>query len=155
MALLDEIKEMILPLIEQQNCYLDDMEYVKDKNDMYLRIYIDKNNGHLDMDTCVAVSELISEKLDEMDPIQDEYYLEVSSPGIEKPLKTFEQVQNSIGEYVYAKLIDPKAGMYEVEGYLKSIEGQKLEFEYMVKNIKKHIVVDYDNIQFIRLAVKF
>ena len=155
MALLDEIKEMILPLIEQQNCYLDDMEYVKDKNDMYLRIYIDKNNGHLDMDNCVAVSELISEKLDEMDPIQDEYYLEVSSPGIEKPLKTFEQVQNSIGEYVYAKLIDPKAGMHEVEGYLKSIEGQKLEFEYMVKNIKKHIVVDYDNIQFIRLAVKF
>ena len=155
MALLDEIKEMILPLIEQQNCYLDDMEYVKDKNDMYLRIYIDKNNGHLDMDTCVAVSELISEKLDEMDPIQDEYYLEVSSPGIEKPLKTFEQVQNSIGDYVYAKLIDPKAGMHEVEGYLKSIEGQKLEFEYMVKNIKKHIVVDYDNIQFIRLAVKF
>ena len=46
------------------------------------------------MDTCVAVSELISDKLDETDPIKDEYILEVSSPGIEKPLKTFEQVQN-------------------------------------------------------------
>ena len=45
------------------------------------------------MDTCVAVSELISDKLDETDPIKDEYILEVSSPGIEKPLKTFEQVQ--------------------------------------------------------------
>ena len=45
--------------------------------------------------------------------------------------------------------------MHEVEGYLKSIEDQQLEFEYLVKNIKKKIVVDYDNIQFIRLAVKF
>ena len=130
MELLESIKEMVLPLIEQNDCYLDDIEYVKDNNEMYLRIYIEKNEGYLDMDTCVAVSELISDKLDETDPIKDEYILEVSSPGIEKPLKTFEQVQ-------------------------KSVDNQELEFEYLVKNIKKKIVVNYDNIQFIRLAVKF
>lgn len=155
MELLDRIKEIVLPLIEQNDCYLDDIEYVKDKNEMYLRIYIEKNNGHLDMDTCVTVSELISEKLDETDPIKDEYYLEVSSPGIEKPLKTFEQIEKSVGEYVYAKFKNPKGGLHEVEGYLKSINRQDLEFEYLVKNIKKHIVVNYDNIKFIRLAVKF
>mgnify|MGYP000506254385 FL=1 len=83
-------------MIEQNDCYLDDIEYVKDNNEMYLRIYIEKNEGYLDMDTCVAVSELISDKLDETDPIKDEYILEVSSPGIEKPLKTFEQVQKSV-----------------------------------------------------------
>ena len=142
MELLESIKEMVLPLIEQNDCYLDDIEYVKDNNEMYLRIYIEKNEGYLDMDTCVAVSELISDKLDETDPIKDEYILEVSSPGIEKPLKTFEQVQKSVG-------------LYEVEGYLKSVDNQELEFEYLVKNIKKKIVVNYDNIQFIRLAVKF
>ena len=141
MELLESIKEMVLPL--------------KDNNEMYLRIYIEKNEGYLDMDTCVAVSELISDKLDETDPIKDEYILEVSSPGIEKPLKTFEQVQKSVGEYVYAKFKNPKAGLYEVEGYLKSVDNQELEFEYLVKNIKKKIVVNYDNIQFIRLAVKF
>ena len=130
MELLESIKEMVLPLIEQNDCYLDDIEYVKDNNEMYLRIYIEKNEGYLDMDTCVAVSELISDKLDETDPIKDEYILEVSSPGIEKPLKTFEQVQ-------------------------KSVDNQELEFEYLVKNIKKKIIVNYDNIQFIRLAVKF
>lgn len=155
MELLDHIKEIILPLIEQNDCYLDDIEYVKDKNDMYLRIFIEKNNGHLDMDTCVTVSELISEKLDETDPIKDEYYLEVSSPGIEKPLKTFQQVEKAVGEYVYAKFKNPKSGLHEVEGYLKAVNGQELEFEYLVKNIKKHIVIDYDNIKFIRLAVKF
>ena len=146
MELLESIKNMVLPFIEQHDCYLDDM---------YLRIYIEKNEGYLDMDTCVAVSELISDKLDEVDPIKEEYILEVSSPGIEKPLKTFEQVEKSIGEYVYAKFKNPKSGLHEVEGYLKSIEDQQLEFEYLVKNIKKKIVVDYDNIQFIRLAVKF
>ena len=124
MELLESIKEMVLPLIEQNDCYLDDIEYVSDK-------------------------------LDETDPIKDEYILEVSSPGIEKPLKTFEQVQKSVGEYVYAKFKNPKAGLYEVEGYLKSVDNQELEFEYLVKNIKKKIVVNYDNIQFIRLAVKF
>lgn len=155
MKLLDQIREIVLPLIEQNDCYLDDIEYVKDKNEMYLRIFIEKNNGYLDMDTCVTVSELISEKLDETDPIKDEYYLEVSSPGIEKPLKTFEQVNKSVGEYVYAKFKNPKNGLHEVEGYLKSVNGQELEFEYLVKNIKKRIIIDYDNIKFIRLAVKF
>lgn len=155
MELLDQIREIVLPLIEQNDCYLDDIEYVKDKNEMYLRIFIEKNNGYLDMDTCVTVSELISEKLDETDPIKDEYYLEVSSLGIEKPLKTFEQVNKSVGEYVYAKFKNPKNGLHEVEGYLKSVNGQELEFEYLVKNIKKRIIIDYDNIKFIRLAVKF
>ena len=155
MELLDQIREIVLPLIEQNDCYLDDIEYVKDKNEMYLRIFIEKNNGYLDMDTCVTVSELISEKLDETDPIKDEYYLEVSSQGIEKPLKTFEQVNKSVGEYVYAKFKNPKNGLHEVEGYLKSVNGQELEFEYLVKNIKKRIIIDYDNIKFIRLAVKF
>lgn len=155
MELLDSIRELVLPLIEQNDCYLDDLEYVRDGKDMYLRVFIEKNEGYLDMETCVAVSELISDKLDEVDPIKDEYILEVSSPGIEKTLKTFEQVQKSVGEYVYAKFKNPKAGLFEVEGYLKSIEDNQLEFEYLVKNIKKKIVIDYDNIQFIRLAVKF
>ena len=70
MELLESIKNMVLPFIEQHDCYLDDIEYVKDGNDMYLRIYIEKNEGYLDMDTCVAVSELISDKLDEVDPIK-------------------------------------------------------------------------------------
>ena len=155
MELLESIKNMVLPFIEQHDCYLDDIEYVKDGNDMYLRIYIEKNEGYLDMDTCVAVSELISDKLDEVDPIKEEYILEVSSPGVEKPLKTFEQVKASVGKYVYAKFINPTAGMDEVEGFIKTIEDETIEFEYLVKNIKKRIKIDYSNIKFIRLAVKF
>lgn len=155
MELLDKIKIMIEPILQIKDVYLDDLEYVQDQGEWYLRIYIEKNDGFLDMDTCVAVSEAISQKLDEEDPIKGEYYLEVSSPGVEKPLKTFEQVKASIGKYVYAKFQNPTAGLDEVEGFIKTIIDETIEFEYLVKNIKKKIKVDYHNIKFIRLAVKF
>lgn len=155
MELLDKIRIMIEPILKNNNVYLDDLEYVQDKGEWYFRIFVEKNDGFLDMDTCVAVSEAISQKMDEEDPIEGEYYLEVSSPGVEKPLKTFEQVKSSLGKYVYVKLYNPVAGLDEVEGFIKTIEEETIEFEYLVKNIKKKIKIDYSNIKFIRLAVKF
>ncbi|MFQ8704494.1 MAG: ribosome maturation factor RimP [Thomasclavelia sp.] len=155
MELLDKIKIMIEPILKNNNVYLDDLEYVQDHGEWYLRIFVEKNDGFLDMDTCVAVSEAISQKMDEEDPIKGEYYLEVSSPGVEKPLKTFEQVKSSLGKYVYAKFYNPVAGLDEIEGFIKTIEDETIEFEYLVKNIKKKIEIDYNNIKFIRLAVKF
>lgn len=107
------------------------------------------------MDTCVAVSEAISEMLDQEDLIEDEYYLEVSSPGAEKPLKTLEKVQQSIGEYVYIQFKNPTQGMNEVYGTILNVEGTQIELQYMVKNIKKKCNIDYNDIAFIRLAVKF
>ena len=155
MELLDKIRIMIEPILKSNNVYLDDLEYVQDRGEWYLRIFVEKNEGFLDMDTCVAVSEAISQKMDEEDPIEGEYYLEVSSPGVEKPLKTFEQFKSSLGKYVYAKFYNPVAGLDEVEGFIKRIEDETIEFEYLVKNIKKKIKIDYNNIKFIRLAVKF
>lgn len=92
MELLDTIKTLIKPILENNDVYLDDIEYLQENGEWYLRIFVEKNEGSLDMDTCVAVSEAISLKMDEEDPIKGEYYLEVSSPGVEKPLKTFEQI---------------------------------------------------------------
>lgn len=153
--MLEKITEIIQPILKQHDCYLDDIEYVKEKNEWYLRIYIDKNHGSLDMDTCVAVSEAISELLDEVDLIRNEYYLEVSSPGAEKPLKTFEKVKESIGEYVYIKLRNPKNGMNDVYGTILDVVDNNIELQYLAKNIKKKCSISYDNVAFIRLAVKF
>lgn len=156
MQLLEKITDLVLPIIESNDCYLDDIEYEKEANDWYLRIFIEKNEGTLDMDTCVLVSEKISEMLDEVDPIKDEYYLEVSSPGAEKPLKTLEKVKENVSEYVYAQFINPTSGLNEVEGFIIDVdEDNNIEFQYLVKNIKKKLIVNYDNIKFIRLAVKF
>lgn len=153
--MLEEITKIIQPILDEHDVYLDDIEYVKEKNEWYLRIYIEMNQGHLDMDTCVAVSEAISEKMDEVDMIKDEYYLEVSSPGAEKPLKTLEKVQQSVGEYVYIQFKNPTNGMNDVYGTILNVEGNMIELQYMVKNIKKKCTIDYDNVAFIRLAVKF
>jgi ribosome maturation factor RimP len=155
MELLSAITTMIAPVLEKHQVYLDDIEYVKEKNEWYLRIFVEKMDGFLDMDTCVAVSEKISELLDEKDPIQGEYYLEVSSPGVEKPLKTFAQVQEAIDKYVYVQFLNPMAGLNDIEGYIRSIENEDIMFEYLVKNIKKKVCIPYTNIKFIRLAVKF
>ena len=127
--MLEKIKQLIQPILNDHDVYLDDIEYVKEKNEWYLRIFIEKNNGHLDMDTCVAVSEAISDMLDQEDLIEDEYYLEVSSPGAEKPLKTLEKVQQSIGEYVYIQFKNPTQGMNEVYGTILNVEGTQIELD--------------------------
>lgn len=153
--MLDKITSLIQPILDQHDVYLDDIEYVKEKNEWYLRIFIEKNEGHLDMDTCVAVSEDISLKMDEVDMISNEYYLEVSSPGAEKPLKTLEKVKQNIGAYVYVQLKKPTQGMDELYGTILSVEGESIEIQYMLKNIKKKCVINYQDVAFIRLAVKF
>lgn len=153
--MLEKVTDLIQPILDEHDVYLDDIEYVQEKNEWYLRIYIEMNQGHLDMDTCVAVSEAISEKLDEADLIKNEYYLEVSSPGVEKPLKTLEKVQASVGEYVYIQFVNPTQGMDEVYGTILNVDGEDIELQYMVKNIKKKCNISYSNVAFIRLAVKF
>ena len=145
--MLEKIKEGLLPIIASFECHLDSMEYVKEKGEWYLRVIIEK--------TCVAVSEAVSEKLDELDLIKDEYYLEVSSPGIEKPLKTFEQVEAHVGSYVHIDLKNPQNGIDSLEGTLASIDGKELLIQYMVKAVRKKMTINYDDIKFIRLAVKF
>ena len=153
--MLEKVKDLIQPILLQNDVYLDDIEYVKEKNEWYLRIFIEKNNGHLDMDTCVIVSEAISTKLDEVDIIENEYYLEVSSPGAEKPLKTLDKVKEALGEYVYIKVKEPQNGFDEIYGTILNVEDKIIELQYMVKNIKKKCLISYDNVSFIRLAVKF
>ena len=149
------VKEAVLPLIESKDCYLDDIVFEKENNEWYLRIFVEKNDGSLDMDTCVEVTDLISAKLDEIDPINQEYYLEISSPGLERPLKTYEAVLKSVGEYVYMEFKNPQNGMSELYGTILNIENGVLNMDYMVKNIHKKCNVEYENIKFIRMAVKF
>ncbi len=153
--MVEKITKLIEPILKNHDVYLDDIEYVQEKNEWYLRIFIEKNQGHLDMDTCVNVSEDISLLLDEEDVIKSEYYLEVSSPGVEKPLKSLEKVQGSIGEYVYIQFKNPTQGMDEVQGTILNVDNKMIELQYLVKNIKKKCIINYDDIAFIRLAVQF
>ena len=82
---------------------LVDIEFVKEGRDWFLRVYIDTPEGNIDIDQCAQVSEKLSEELDRTDPIPQNYFLEVSSPGAERPLKKEEDFQKAIGQYVFIK----------------------------------------------------
>ena len=90
-------EEMILPIVEANGFELVDVEYVKEGQNWYLRAYIDKEGG-ITVDDCEIVSRAFSDKLDENDFIEAAYILEVSSPGLGRPLKKEKDYQRSMGK---------------------------------------------------------
>ena len=131
------ITELAKPIVEDLNYELVDVEFVKEGANWYLRIYIDKSGG-IGIDDCQSVSEKISDILDEKDPIEQSYYLEVSSPGLERPLKTERDFIKYKGELVEIKVFQPIDGKKIFEGELVGLidgnivitqDGKTLEFE--------------------------
>ncbi len=97
--------------LEEFKAYeLVDIEYVKEGKDRFLRVYVDKEGG-ISHDDCVMISRKISEVMDSIDPIKDAYILEISSPGIERPLKKFKDFERFSGEKVEVKLYAPIEGL--------------------------------------------
>ena len=92
---LKALKNLIESHVRSLDYELYDLEYVKERRSNILRVMIDKKTG-IDIDDCVKVSETISALLDETDPIQDDYSLEVSSPGAERKLRNREEIKNAI-----------------------------------------------------------
>ena len=94
----DLTAQLARPVVEANGCSLWDVEYVKEAGSWYLRVYIDKETG-VSIDDCEAVSRVLSDLLDEADPIQDPYTFEVSSAGADRALKKPEHFQAYLGGY--------------------------------------------------------
>ncbi|WP_099203184.1 ribosome maturation factor RimP [Miniphocaeibacter massiliensis] len=137
------------PIVLNFNVFLDDIEYVKEPKGNVLRIFIDKENGTIDIDDCEKASKKISEKLDELDPISEAYYLEVSSPGIDRPFRNDRDFVKNIGEVVEIKFYAPIDGKKEIEGKLISFDKNQIELEID----SKAIIVDRKKIATIRLSI--
>lgn len=133
-----KVTTLLFPITEEKGLELVDVEFVKEGPNWYLRVYIDKENG-VTIEDCEEVSRLLEKKLDEADPIVQAYILEVSSPGIDRPLKKPEDFIKYAGEVVDIKLYRPINGIKEYQGVLQGLEnqvititgedGQVLEFE--------------------------
>ena len=117
----DTVSEAILPTVTELGYRLWDVTYSKIGADYHLEITIDKDGG-VNIEDCERVHRAVDPILDEVDPIEGFYYLEVSSPGIERELRTEEHILSSIGCEVAAKLYTAKDGKKAVEGTLKSYE---------------------------------
>lgn len=124
-----DLEEMFLPIVNDLNYELYYVEYVKENNEYYLRLYIDKENGRISLSDCEAVSRRISELLDEKDPIKDPYYLEVSSPGLNRKLYKVEHfnkfLDNEI-KVIFTKAID---GNKSIQGILKEVKEDVIVLE--------------------------
>lgn len=147
-------ENLVQPILNDMNLELVDIEFKKEGSHWYLRVFIDKPGG-IDIEECGQVSEKLSEKLDDEDPIEIPYFLEVASPGAERPLKSQTDFEKYVGEYVYMKLYEPIDGEKEFEGTLVSFENETASVEIRIKTRTKKLEVPYSKIAKANLAVTF
>ncbi len=117
----DVVEALCAPIAQANDCGIWDVEYVKEAGTWFLRVYLDKPGG-VTIDDCEAVSRVLSDKLDEADPIEGSYVLEVSSPGADRVLRKPEHFQQFMGEKVEARLYRPRDGAKSIVGELAGYE---------------------------------
>ena len=121
-------ERFLLPLLAEHNFELVDVEYVKEGGNWYLRAYIDKEGG-ITVDDCEVISRTLSDWLDREDVIADSYTLEVSSPGLGRPLKKDKDFERSLGEAVELRLYKPRDKQKEFAGILKGYDRETVTVE--------------------------
>ncbi|MGF7057123.1 ribosome maturation factor RimP [Brassicibacter mesophilus] len=145
------VTEITQPILDTLDFELVDVEYVKEGPYMYLRIYIDKSGG-ITIDDCQKVSEKVSDILDEKDPIEDNYFLEVSSPGLDRPLKKDKDLERNIGKDVEISLYKPVNGKKKHVGKLLGFNTETL---YIEDESTEEMHIERSAISKINLAIKF
>lgn len=148
------VENLVSPILVENELELVEVEYVKEGRNWFLRVYIDKEGG-VDIEECGLVSERLSEKLDEVDPIPHNYFLEVSSPGAERPLKKEKDFEKAVGKNVFIKTYEPIHGGKTFEGILKQFDGTTVTLEVKDKTRLKKVDLPYEKVASARLAVSF
>ncbi len=137
----EKVEQLVKDPIEKLGYSLYDVEYVKEGPEYYLRIYIDKESG-IDLNDCEKVSNEINEILDKADYIKEQYYLEVSSPGIERKLRNDKHLEQNISKNVEIKLFKKdNNGKKEYTGKLKAFNQEEIIIE-----TDKEIAIERKNI---------
>ena len=127
-ALVEQIAEIVKPIAEELSYDIYHIEYVKESGEYYLRIYIEKDGG-ITLSDCEALSRRVSDLMDEKDPIKDPYFLEVSSPGLNRTLFTEEHYKRFIGREVMVKFTKSVDGKKNIKGILKEVNEDSIVVE--------------------------
>lgn len=123
-----QVTALVQPIVDELGLYLWDVRFEKEGADWYLKVLIDSNEG-ITLEDCEAVSRPLSKRLDETDPIEQSYFLEVSSPGTERELKKPDHFEVCIGDAVNVKLIRPLNGTREFHGVLAGYQDGTLTIQ--------------------------
>lgn len=126
----DVVEEILTPFVATNNMEIVDIEFVKEGPYRYLRVTIDKEEP-VTLDDCQMVSQFLNSKLDALDPIEEQYFLEISSPGVERVLKKEKEFEKFVGREVQLKLF-------------QAFEGQKVLNGKLVGLIDDHIVIEHE-----------
>lgn len=148
-----KIEQLVEKLVEDNipdEYELVDVEYVKEGSLKFLRIYIDKESG-MTLDDCQKLSRIISDKLDEVDPIEENYMLEISSPGLDRQLKKDKDFEREKGKEVELKLFKAHDGVKEFEGILLGLDDNN---DVMVETAKGIVKFQKKDIAVIRLLLR-
>ncbi|MBY0755575.1 ribosome maturation factor RimP [Clostridium sardiniense] len=127
-ALIEKLEELVMPITDELGYELYHVEFVKEDGENYLRIYIDNEEG-ITLTDCEKVSRRVSEMLDEEDPISTSYFLELSSPGINRGLFKEEHFKKAVGREVFIRFTGSLNGRKNIKGILKSYEGEFIEVQ--------------------------
>lgn len=150
------VTELVQPVIQELEYELVDIEYIKEGKNWFLRVYIDQPQG-VSLEDCALVSEKVSERMDQItpDPFPHAYFLEVSSPGAERPIKTENDFQNAIGKFIHISLYEPLDGEKVYEGILKELTEESVTLTIRIKTRTKDIELNRSAIAKARLAIQF
>ena len=142
------VEEILKPFLEEHQCKLYKVEFVKEYGYLILRVLIDKKEG-IDIDTLAQANEYLSIRIDEYDKDLPEYMLEVSSPGAEKELRSIEEIKDSIDKYVHVETNE-----LTYEGTLIDSNDEEINLRVNLKGRFKNFKIKIIDINLIRLAVK-
>lgn len=149
---IDIVNQLVEPFVKTQGLELVDVEYVKEGENWILRVFIERPEGEVDLGDCEKVSKFLSERLDTDDPIKESYILEVSSPGLERPLKKLSDYDRFINEMVTIKTYGPINGEKEFTGILTSRQGEEIKIK---KKEGEELIVPFKKIASAHLTVDF
>lgn len=149
----EKIENRLTKIINDLGYDLYDVQYAKEGKDYFLRIFIEKQNGEIDLNDCEKVNNAITDILDEEDYIKEQYFLEVSSTGVEKMIRKEKHLKDNLNEFITIKLFKPIDGAKEFIGKLINYNENEItiEIENDVTNIERKNIslikkyYDWDN----------
>ena len=150
MKVTDIVTKIAQPVVEAHGCELWDVEYVREGDQRFLRLYLDKEGG-VDITDCEAISRAVDPLLDEADPIAESYHFEVCSAGLERALKRPSDFERFMGSAITVKLYRPRNGLKEIPCVLTGYEDGKVTVEAG----KETITFEKSQVALVRLRVEF
>ena len=124
-SLINEIDQLVRPIAVELDYEIYYIEYVKENGEYYLRIYIDKEDGRISLSDCEAMSRRVSEVMDVKDPIKDAYFLEISSPGLNRGIYTEEHYKKYINNEVQIRFTKSLNGKKNMMVYIMNYKEKK------------------------------